>query len=680
MNSSDHDYDDTSERRTDRSIASTASSSIPTRRMRSISPGPSTSRNEPTGGGNNGGSSAKSSGDPDYMDLHELAKGWKAALAWALDPATRGDARKKNDRGNLPLHSAASFRAPVEVIGALACGGLPSLCGILSRFRSFVRSFIVFLENNLGLNKTDKLFCGLCFVNFRNFPTLPSVMKHDAEGLLEAYPEAASITNNYGNLALHFTAWKKGPLDCMKLLLQVFPEGAAQKNNHGNLPLHYAAHYNAPIEVVEALYHAYPEGARQKNNDSNTPLDLAVADGASNNVVALLQGKSVPPNDEEIYEGAKTRCERVEKELQRAMESHDNVQEDLEVLLTFLMDIKENYPSAMYSSGIDPEKCEDIDLLMEQVRIAGEEEQRTIEEDEVKQIEDSLVPPDDLVEMELAQIIGLDSIKNQIRGLRRTIEIDRLRGLAPGESDRPRHFILTGNPGSGKTYTARLLVPLMYKIGAVSTESCLEVGRDELVDTRSEERTVDKTRRVLERARGGVLFIDEIYNLLPSHGRPGSQDHGPAALKVLADNLPRGDPLIVLAGYSLDLQRIVSSDIGFKGRFLLRMEFPDPTPFEIARMVASKLGRKGFVLGEGLTARYIADAISSMGDEWRYDRNGKIADDLVHAIRLEIRKKSVSGNDLGTLSPAQSTRMPIVMPDEITITMEDFQNAFRNGM
>ncbi|KAL7463160.1 hypothetical protein ACHAXS_003635 [Conticribra weissflogii] len=466
----------------------------------------------------------------------------------------------------------------------------------------------------------------------------------------------------------------------MKLLLQVFPEGAAQKNNHGNLPLHYAAHYNAPIEVVEALYHAYPEGARQKNNDSNTPLDLAVADGASNNVVALLQGKSVPPNDDEIYEGAKTRCERVEKELQRAMESHDNVQEDLEALLTFLMDVKENYPSAMYSSGIDPEKCEDIDTLMEQVRIAGEEEQRTIEEDEVKQIEDSLVPPDDLVEAELAQIIGLDSIKNQIRGLRRTIEIDRLRGLAPGESDRPRHFILTGNPGSGKTHTARLLIPLMYKIGAVTTESCLEVGRDELVDARSEGRTVEKTRGVLERARGGVLFIDEIYNLLPSHGRPGSQDHGPAALKVLAEALPQGDPLIVLAGYSLDLQRIVSSDIGFKGRFLLRMEFPDPTPFEIARMVASKLGRKGFVLGEGLTARYIADAISSMGDEWRYDRNGRIADDLVNAIRLEIRKKSASGNDVGTLSPAQSARMPIVMPDEITITMEDFQNAFRNGM
>ena len=220
----------------------------------------------------------------------------------------------------------------------------------------------------------------------------------------------------------------------------------------------------------------------------------------------------------------------------------------------------------------------------------------------------------------------------------------------------------------------------MYKIGAATTESIVEVGRDDVVDARSEERTIEKTMKVLERAKGGVLFIDEIYTLLPSHGRQGSQDHGPAALKVLSEALPQGDPLIILAGYSLDLQKVVSSDIGFKGRFLLRMELPDPTPFELARMVASKLGRKGFVLGEGLTARYIADAITSMGAEWRMERNGRVADDLVHAIKLEVRRKATSGNDLGTLSPAQSSRMPIVMPDEITITVEDFQNAFRNGI
>jgi ankyrin repeat protein len=188
-----------------------------------------------------------------------------------------------------------------------------------------------------------------------------------AEALLEAYPEAASLTNNYGNLALHFTAWKKGPVDVEKLLLKVYPEGAAQKNNHGNLPLHYAAHYNAPLEVVEALYHAYPEGALQKNNDNNTPLDLAIADGASSNVIALLQGQQIPPTDDEVLNAAKARCERMEKTLQRQMEQHDAFNEDREVVLQMLMDIHTNHPHALYSAGIDPTAVSDIDSLLVQV-------------------------------------------------------------------------------------------------------------------------------------------------------------------------------------------------------------------------------------------------------------------------------------------------------------------------
>lgn len=173
------------------------------------------------------------------------------------------------------------------------------------------------------------------------------------------------MTNNYGNLELHFTAWKKGPLECEKLLLKVYPKGAAQKINHGNLPLHYAAHYNAPRG---SSYHAYPEGALQKNNDNNTPLDLAIADGASSNVVALLQGKTVPPTDDEVLQAAKARCERMEKELQRSMEQHDGMSEDRDVVLSMLMDIREKHPSALYSAGIDPNSVSDMDSLLAQVR------------------------------------------------------------------------------------------------------------------------------------------------------------------------------------------------------------------------------------------------------------------------------------------------------------------------
>ena len=123
------------------------------------------------------------------------------------------------------------------------------------------------------------------------------------------------------------------------------------------------------MEVVEALYHAYPEAARQKNNDSNTPLNLAIADGAASNVVALLQGKPVPPSDEEIFNSAKSRYERIEREMQRQVASHDTVKEDLDVLLGFLMDVKENNPSAMYSSGIDPGLCDTLESLLDQVSV-----------------------------------------------------------------------------------------------------------------------------------------------------------------------------------------------------------------------------------------------------------------------------------------------------------------------
>ena len=193
--------------------------------------------------------------------------------------------------------------------------------------------------------------------------------------------------------------------------------------------------------MVEALYNAYPKGAHQKNNDSNTRLDLAIADGASLNVVALLQGKSVPPSDDEMFESAKARCDRMEKELQRTMEGHDDVQEDLEAVLSVLLEVKQGHPHALYSGGMDAAQIANMETLLGQVRKAGEEERKsgdagdesslnrmeTIrdEDDELQLIEDSLLPPDDEVEWLLSKIIGLEPVKNMIRGMRRTIEMEK---------------------------------------------------------------------------------------------------------------------------------------------------------------------------------------------------------------------------------------------------------------
>jgi SpoVK/Ycf46/Vps4 family AAA+-type ATPase len=431
-------------------------------------------------------------------------------------------------------------------------------------------------------------------------------------------------------------------------------------------------------------------------------LDLAIADGASPNIVALLQGKTVPPSDDEVFESAKARCERLEKELQRAMEGQDDVQEDLEAVLSVLMEVKQGHPHALFSSGIDPNKITDMTSLLEQVRIAADEERRVAdgdessmnradtirdEEEELQLIEDSLLPPDDEVEWMLSKIIGLDALKNQIRGMRRTIEMEKLAGTGRGRV-LPRHMALVGNPGTGKTFIAGLIAQIMGIIGAVPKSNVVFAARDDLVDRKSEARTIVKTKNVLKRASGGVLFVDEAYTLLPSVVKPRGRDYGPAALRELAKGLSTGSPMVILAGYSADLQRVLAADIGFKGNFLTRIEIPDPTTSEIARMFFSKLIRKGFVPSEGVTINFVAQLLeSNTQEDWRAERNGYIADLMLNAVRNELKSKMVGGDAFSkeSVSPRKllaqpGQKLPVNSADEVLVTAEDVQNAVLNGL
>jgi SpoVK/Ycf46/Vps4 family AAA+-type ATPase len=482
--------------------------------------------------------------------------------------------------------------------------------------------------------------------------------------------------------------------------------GAAQKNNHGNLPLHYAAHYNAPLEVVEALYKAYPEGALQKNNDNNTPLDLAIADGASPNVVALLQGKAVPPGEEEVLSNNKERFDKLEKELQSFMERHDNVHDDLTAVLDFLTDIKENHPHALYCAGMNPEEIVDVDSLLREIRKAAVEDAppedpgvggnvtaSTVQEEVV---EDAVTPARDEVERLLSKIVGFDEIKNQMRGLRRTIELNR-DSTDNVERKLPPHLCLIGNVGSGKTFVARILGEILHRIGAVDKDVFLEVGRNELVE-KSEAKTIEKTKLILERARGGVLFVDEAYTMLPSTARRGSSrgDHGAAALRTIAEALPNNDPFIILSGFSSDLQLLLTNNAaGFKSYFLMQVELPDAAPISISEMFMSKAKAKGFIFAEGVTLEYIAELIQdNTKPEWRAGRNGRVSELLLSAVRSMIKHRNDHSNDRKdrhgrSVSPARSVvpvlspishRFPVSAPEDVVVTVEDMQNAFVNGL
>jgi hypothetical protein len=389
----------------------------------------------------------------------------------------------------------------------------------------------------------------------------------------------------------------------------------------------------------------------------------------------------------------------MEKELQRHMEKHDTSTEDLDMVLSLLMDIRDAHTHALYSAGINPELAGDRDALLDQIRKAaadgtlgrggldaGDESamntygQPQDEEEEAQMIEDAICPPDDDVEMALAGIIGLEAVKNQLRGLRRTIEME-------GDTNKgKRHMVFVGNPGTGKSTVARAIAPLLYKIGAVKTPNVVEASREDFIDRRGEARTVFKTRKIMEKAEGGVLFVDEAYTLLPSTARPRTRDHGAAALRELSRALPGGNPLVILTGTHFDLQRILGSDIGFKDHFLTRLEFPDPTSSQISRMFMAKMNKKGLVPGAGLTVDFLAELIENNTDEdWRLDRNGRMADLLLEGVRTEMRKRSMDGDESASVSPLKmlspgTQRMPAYTPEEVFVTVEDVQNAFVNGM
>lgn len=311
---------------------------------------------------------------------------------------------------------------------------------------------------------------------------------------------------------------------------------------------------------------------------------------------------------------------------------------------------------------------------------------RNENEEETQLIEDALCPPDDEVELALSKLVGLEAVKNQIRGLRRTMELQK---ITPGASQNiPMHLALEGNAGVGKSTVAGILAKILFDLGVVRSKSFVRCGREDLIDRKSEARTIFKTRRVLDAAKNGVLVLDEAHTLLPSAARPRGRDHGGAALREIARALPTGNPLVIVTGSALDLQRILSSEIGFKGYFLTRIEFPDPSPEQIARMFLSKMAEKGLISGDGVTVEYLAELLRTNTDEeWRLERNGRISELLLNGVRAELKKRinfnddasKVSISPIKLMSPG-TPKMPAFTPEEIFVTVEDIQNAIVSGM
>ncbi|MEC1157115.1 stage V sporulation protein K [Cytobacillus horneckiae] len=177
------------------------------------------------------------------------------------------------------------------------------------------------------------------------------------------------------------------------------------------------------------------------------------------------------------------------------------------------------------------------------------------------------------IEDELAALIGMEEMKKMIKEIYAWIYINKKReeaGLKVGKQ--ALHMMFKGNPGTGKTTVARLIGKLFQKMNVLSKGHLIEAERADLVGEYIGH-TAQKTRDLVKKALGGILFIDEAYSL----GRGGEKDFGKEAIDTLVKHMEdkQHDFILILAGYSKEMENFLSLNPGLHSRFPLVIDFPD---------------------------------------------------------------------------------------------------------
>jgi probable Rubsico expression protein CbbX len=205
------------------------------------------------------------------------------------------------------------------------------------------------------------------------------------------------------------------------------------------------------------------------------------------------------------------------------------------------------------------------------------------------------------------ELIGLKPVKTRIREIAALLLVDRLRKKFALSSETPTlHMNFTGNPGTGKTTVASRMAEILHRLGYVREGHLVSVTRDDLVGQYIGH-TAPKTKEVIKKAMGGVLFIDEAYYLYkPENERDYGAESIEILLQVMENN--RDDLVVILAGYKDRMDRFFNSNPGMRSRIAHHVDFPDYTPDEllaIAKLMLAQQNYRFSAEGEKAFAEYI---------------------------------------------------------------------------
>lgn len=229
----------------------------------------------------------------------------------------------------------------------------------------------------------------------------------------------------------------------------------------------------------------------------------------------------------------------------------------------------------------------------------------------------------DAIRAEINELVGLAPVKEYVFGLADNLQVQQRRAAAGLKTaSLSMHMIFTGNPGTGKTTIARLVARYLKAIGALKGGQLVEVTRADLVG-RYTGHTAPLTNSVIESALGGVLFIDEAYSLYR-----GEQDSfGLEAIDTLVKGMEdhRDELVVILAGYTREMETFLTANSGLASRFPNRIEFPDYTAVELLQITQVLARNKGYTLAEACTEPLLGYYARWQESDARTAGNGRLA-------------------------------------------------------